>query len=170
MIMLRLINTLRYTTITTTTKATTITNMVKWTPTLKDWYQHHFKSIIIRSNQCKSHCRLLSTTTSLHAKKSNDNDVTTKRRQKKQRIVIRASDVAAIIGKNQYKPPYEVFDDMWKRYMPATFEGKAYLLTYLIILMSLCLYVFMSLCLYVFMSLCLYVFILILIHLKVKQK
>ena len=128
--MLRLINTLRYTTITTTTTTNTINNMVKWTPTLKDWYQHHFKSIIIRSNQCKSHCRLLSTTTSLHAKKSsNDNDITTKRRQKKQRIVIRASDVAAIIGKNQYKPPYEVFDDMWKRYMPTTFEGKAYLPT-----------------------------------------
>jgi hypothetical protein len=147
--MLRLINTLRYTTITTTTTTTSINNMVKWTPTLKDWYQHHFKSIIIRSNQCKSHCRLLSTTTtSLHAKKSNnDNDITTKRRQKKQRIVIRASDVAAIIGKNQYKPPYEVFDDMWKRFMPATFEGKVYFLTF--ILISLYPYILISSCPYI---------------------
>ncbi len=44
--------------------------------------------------------------------------------KKMRRIVIRASDVAAIIGKNQYKPRSEIFNDMWKRYSPETFTGK----------------------------------------------
>lgn len=39
------------------------------------------------------------------------------------RIVIKASEVAAIIGKNKYKSPDEVLDDMWKKYVPETFEG-----------------------------------------------
>jgi PD-(D/E)XK nuclease superfamily len=39
------------------------------------------------------------------------------------RIVIKASDVAAIIGMNRYKPRKEVMDDMWKKYSPETFKG-----------------------------------------------
>ena len=40
------------------------------------------------------------------------------------RIVIKASDVAAIIGKNKYKPRSEIFDEYWKKYSPETFTGK----------------------------------------------
>ena len=40
------------------------------------------------------------------------------------RVVLRASDVAAIIGMNKYKPRNEIFDDMWKKYSPSTFTGK----------------------------------------------
>jgi hypothetical protein len=40
------------------------------------------------------------------------------------RITLRASDVAAIIGRNKYKPRHEVLDDMWKRCSPSTFTGK----------------------------------------------
>lgn len=40
------------------------------------------------------------------------------------RIVIRASDVAACIGLNPYKPAAEVRDELWKKYFPETFTGK----------------------------------------------
>jgi hypothetical protein len=40
------------------------------------------------------------------------------------RVVLRASDVAAIIGRNQYKPRQEVLDELWKKYNPETFKGK----------------------------------------------
>ena len=40
------------------------------------------------------------------------------------RIVLKASDVAAIIGHNKYKPRKEVLDDLWKKYSPETFTGK----------------------------------------------
>lgn len=40
------------------------------------------------------------------------------------RVTLKASDVAAIIGKNRYKPRSEVFDEMWKKYSPETFNGK----------------------------------------------
>jgi hypothetical protein len=40
------------------------------------------------------------------------------------RVVIKASDVAAIIGKNKYKPRSEIFDEYWKKYSPETFTGK----------------------------------------------
>jgi len=40
------------------------------------------------------------------------------------RIVLKASDVAAILGRNQYKPRQEVLQDLWKKYSPATFTGK----------------------------------------------
>jgi len=40
------------------------------------------------------------------------------------RIVLKASEVAAIIGKNRYKPRKEVFDELWKKYSPSTFTGK----------------------------------------------
>ena len=43
---------------------------------------------------------------------------------KMNRITLRASDVAAIIGRNKYKPRHEVFDDLWKKYAPNTFTGK----------------------------------------------
>jgi len=40
------------------------------------------------------------------------------------RIVLKASDVAAILGRNQYKPRQEVLNDLWKKYAPQTFTGK----------------------------------------------
>lgn len=40
------------------------------------------------------------------------------------RIVLKASDVAAILGRNQYKPRQEVLQDLWKKYSPQTFTGK----------------------------------------------
>ena len=40
------------------------------------------------------------------------------------RIVLKASDVAAIIGRHRYKPRSEVFDELWKKYSPSTFTGK----------------------------------------------
>jgi len=39
------------------------------------------------------------------------------------RVVIKASDVAACIGLNPYKPPDEVRAELWKKYWPETFEG-----------------------------------------------
>lgn len=39
-------------------------------------------------------------------------------------IQIKASDLAAIIGKNPYKSPEEVRDNLWKRYFPDTFTGE----------------------------------------------
>ena len=39
------------------------------------------------------------------------------------RVVIKASEVAACIGKNPYKKMHEVLDDMWKKYSPETFKG-----------------------------------------------
>ena len=40
------------------------------------------------------------------------------------RIVLRASDVAAILGRNQFKPRQDVLNDLWKKYAPQTFTGK----------------------------------------------
>ena len=40
------------------------------------------------------------------------------------RIVLKASDVAAIIGLNPYKPRKEVLHDLWKKYNPDSFTGK----------------------------------------------
>ena len=40
------------------------------------------------------------------------------------RIVLKASDVAAILGRNQYKPRQDILQDLWKKYSPATFTGK----------------------------------------------
>jgi hypothetical protein len=40
------------------------------------------------------------------------------------RVVLKASDVAAIIGLNPYKPRREVLDDLWKKYSPGNFTGK----------------------------------------------
>lgn len=40
------------------------------------------------------------------------------------RITLKASDVAAIIGRHQYKPRQEVFNDLWKKYSPDTFQGQ----------------------------------------------
>jgi hypothetical protein len=39
------------------------------------------------------------------------------------RVTLKASYVAAIIGKNRYKPRSEVFDEMWKKLSPGTFTG-----------------------------------------------
>jgi len=40
------------------------------------------------------------------------------------RIVIKASDVAAVIGLNPYKPATEVRDEIWKKNWPETFTGQ----------------------------------------------
>jgi PD-(D/E)XK nuclease superfamily len=40
------------------------------------------------------------------------------------RITLKASDVAAIIGRHRYKPRQEVFDELWKKYSSDTFKGK----------------------------------------------
>ena len=40
------------------------------------------------------------------------------------RVVIKASDVAAIIGQNKFKSRQEVFNDMWKKYSPENFTSK----------------------------------------------
>ena len=40
------------------------------------------------------------------------------------RIILKASDVAAIIGRNQYKPRHEVLNELWKKHRPDTFTGK----------------------------------------------
>ena len=40
------------------------------------------------------------------------------------RVVLKASEIAAILGKNQYKPRQEVLDELWKKYSPETFTGK----------------------------------------------
>jgi len=39
------------------------------------------------------------------------------------RVIIKASDVAACIGLNPYKPAQEVRDELWKKHWPETFEG-----------------------------------------------
>ena len=40
------------------------------------------------------------------------------------KVVLKASEIAAILGKNQYKPRQEVLDELWKKYSPETFTGK----------------------------------------------
>jgi len=40
------------------------------------------------------------------------------------RVVIKASDVAACIGLNPYKPASEVRDELWKKNWPDTFNGQ----------------------------------------------
>lgn len=40
------------------------------------------------------------------------------------RVVLKASDVAALIGRHQYKSRPEILDEYWKKYSPSTFTGK----------------------------------------------
>lgn len=40
------------------------------------------------------------------------------------RVVLKASDVAAIIGRHQYKSRTEIFNEYWKKYSPETFTGQ----------------------------------------------
>jgi hypothetical protein len=40
------------------------------------------------------------------------------------RVVLKASEVAALIGRHQYKSRSEIFDEYWKKYSPGTFTGK----------------------------------------------
>lgn len=40
------------------------------------------------------------------------------------KIILKASEVAGMIGKNQYKTPLQIADELWSRYMPETFEGR----------------------------------------------
>lgn len=40
------------------------------------------------------------------------------------RIILKASDVAAIIGRHQYKSREEIFNEYWKKYSPETFTGQ----------------------------------------------
>ena len=39
------------------------------------------------------------------------------------KIILKASEIAACIGKHQYKKPQEVADEIWKKYCPETFTG-----------------------------------------------
>ena len=41
-----------------------------------------------------------------------------------EKIILKASDISSIIGKNQYKKPAEIIDNLWNKYKPDTFEGK----------------------------------------------
>jgi len=40
------------------------------------------------------------------------------------RVVLKASNVAAMIGRHRYKPRTEVLDELWKKYAPTKFSGK----------------------------------------------
>lgn len=40
------------------------------------------------------------------------------------RVILKASDVAAIIGRHQYKTRTEIFNEYWKKYSPETFTGQ----------------------------------------------
>ena len=40
------------------------------------------------------------------------------------KVIIRASDLAACIDMNRFRPSYEVLCDMWKKYSPDTFTGQ----------------------------------------------
>jgi DNA polymerase III epsilon subunit-like protein len=40
------------------------------------------------------------------------------------KVVLKASEVAAMIDKNRFKKPDEVMMDMWNKYSPETFKGK----------------------------------------------
>jgi len=40
------------------------------------------------------------------------------------RVTIKASDVAACMGLNNYRKPVEVIDDLWKKVSPDTFKGQ----------------------------------------------
>lgn len=40
------------------------------------------------------------------------------------RVILKASDVASMIGKNAFKKPSEVLDILWHKYSPKTFKGK----------------------------------------------
>ena len=42
----------------------------------------------------------------------------------KKKVIIKASEVAAIIGMNGFKKPDEVLEDMWKKNSPETFNGR----------------------------------------------
>ena len=39
------------------------------------------------------------------------------------RVIIKASDVAACVGLNPFKPATEVRDELWKKHWPETFVG-----------------------------------------------
>tara|TARA_B100001559_G_scaffold37027_1_gene27783 strand:+ start:7311 stop:8519 length:1209 start_codon:yes stop_codon:yes gene_type:complete len=40
------------------------------------------------------------------------------------KIVLKASDVAGIMGRSQYRQPLEVVDELWNKYVPSTFAGQ----------------------------------------------
>jgi hypothetical protein len=40
------------------------------------------------------------------------------------RVIIKASDVAACVGRHQYKPREEVLNEIWKKNWPETFSGQ----------------------------------------------
>ena len=40
------------------------------------------------------------------------------------RVVLKASDVASMVGKNTFKKPDEVLTDLWAKYAPETFTGR----------------------------------------------
>lgn len=40
------------------------------------------------------------------------------------RVILKASDVASMIGRNTFKKPEEVLENLWHKYSPMTFKGK----------------------------------------------
>lgn len=40
------------------------------------------------------------------------------------RVILKASNVAAMVGRHRYKPRQEVMDELWKKYAPTKFTGK----------------------------------------------
>ena len=40
------------------------------------------------------------------------------------RVILRASDIASIVGMNEYRPKTETLNEYWKRYSPETFKGQ----------------------------------------------
>ena len=40
------------------------------------------------------------------------------------RVILKASEVASMIGRNNFKKPEEVLDNLWHKYSPKTFKGK----------------------------------------------
>ena len=41
-----------------------------------------------------------------------------------EKVTLKASDIASIIGMNPYKKPKEILDNLWAKYAPETFEGR----------------------------------------------
>lgn len=71
-------------------------------------------SIFVKNTVSEGRCSVM---------KAIKNDHTSERRNIKT-VTIRASDVAAVLGRNIYKKYDVVFDEMWKKHSPATFFGQ----------------------------------------------
>ena len=78
-------------------------------------------------NRCDSlllqKMRLVKLRTVLSAVRETSTSSTDKKRSSNI-VTIRASDVAAVLGRNNFKKYDVVFDEMWKRHCPGTFVGQ----------------------------------------------